>query len=127
MRVSLFSILLFVFLVPVLGLAAGVPFDPADTHGTWDPMDSNSLWLVGQSANPATVAIGVVNWALMFLGVASAAFILYAGFVWFLARDNEEQAQKAIDILKGGIIGLFLVLMSYGIAYTVYTLLVRAT
>lgn len=125
--VSIF-IFLFIILLPFLFIAADtaleeelttVPFDPHDTFSGW--ADFGVLYtLSSQSASPLVMAIRVVNIALIFLGALSSAMILYAGFLWFLARDNEEQVKKAQDIIKGAVIGLALVLLSYGIAYTIY-------
>jgi len=116
------------FLVPPILFAADdtVPFDPADTYSGW--ADFGVLYtLSDQTASPGLIAIRVINAALVFLGAASSAMIIYAGIIWFFARDNEEQAKKAVEIIKGAVIGLGLLLLSYGISYTIYFIFFYAT
>ena len=97
---------------------AGVPFDPSGTFD-WTSMET-ALELSAQEADPVVVAIRLVNTALIFLGVITTLFIMYGGVVWFFARENEEQAKKAIDIVKGAMIGLVLIIFAYGLAYVVW-------
>lgn len=82
----------------------------------------NALTYLSGADDPATVAIRIINLALSFLGAISLIFMLYAGFVWFTARDNEEEAKRAKQILAGSVIGLTITLGSYGIAYLVFLL-----
>lgn len=120
--ISAFSLLIIIFFIaPVLISAEDetVPFDPNGTFG-WSAISSKTLWISTQNASPVYVALQIVNTALVFLGVASSAMILYAGLLWFLARDNEEQVEKATQILKGAVIGLALIILSYGLAYAVW-------
>lgn len=129
--ISAFSLLIIIFFIaPVLLFAAEkletVPFDPKDSLG-WGKGLTKGLWISAQNASPVYVAIQIVNTALVFLGVASSAMILYAGLLWFLARDNEEQVEKATQILKGAVIGLLLVLLSYGLSYLLWFIIKDAT
>jgi len=66
----------------------------------------------------------IINYALSFLGVIALVLIIYAGFIWMIARGNEEQITKAKETLKGGVIGLIIVLSSFAISYFVFTELV---
>ncbi len=66
--------------------------------------------------DPVTITVSIINTALSFLGFLSLLFILYAGYTWFKAGDNEEDITKAKDIIKGALIGLALTLSAYGIA-----------
>lgn len=111
--------------MPLSLVLAGVPFDPSGTNPTWGNM--KLLSLSKQNADPVTITINVINFALLFLGVISTGLIIYAGVLYFFARDNEEQAKKAIEIIKGAVIGLALILFSYGISYTVYYYLSAST
>ena len=79
------------------------------------------------SEDPATIAYGIINTALVFLGVITLALIIYGGFIWMLAGGNEESVTKAKKILKGAIIGLIVVLVSYSISRFVFETLVQVT
>lgn len=81
-----------------------------------------ALTYLSGSDDPATIAIRLINLALGFLGTISLLMMLYAGFVWFTARDNEEEAKRAKQILVGSVTGLVITLSAYGIAYLVFSL-----
>lgn len=100
-------------------------FDTQDNFGKdWG---STSMLSIADTNDPLTIVIGITNWALAFLGIISLGLILYAGILWFFAGDEEEKIEKAQDIIKGAVIGLFLVLASYGISYFIYTTIIVAT
>lgn len=78
--------------------------------------------------DPLAQAIGrVVNWILGLLGIILTLLILYAGYLWFSARGNEEQVIKARGILINAIIGLVIVFGAYAISYFVFYRLTLAT
>jgi len=43
------------------------------------------------------------------------AYIVYAGYLWIIARGEEEKISKAKAIIRGSIIGLIVVLGAYAI------------
>lgn len=69
----------------------------------------------GYTGSPAiAVRIGqVVGAILSFLGVVFLILMIYGGYIWMLARGNEQEAAKAKNIIKGAIIGLIIVLLAY--------------
>lgn len=89
---------------------------------TFDPADSDSdLGSVEEGVNlgqakPYEVASGIINMALGLLGVMVLFLFLYGGFIWMNARGNEEDVTKAKKIITSALIGLVIVLSSYGIA-----------
>ena len=56
-----------------------------------------------------------VNWALSFTGVIFLLLTLYAGYLWMFGGGNEENIEKAKKILTSSVIGLIIVILSYGI------------
>ena len=61
-------------------------------------------------------AIGrIVGVALSFVGLAFFILMIYGGFVWMFARGNDQDVQKAKDIIQSAIIGLIIVLAAYAI------------
>ncbi len=57
----------------------------------------------------------LVRVALGFVGIILLILTLYAGFLWFSARGNEEQVTKAKAVLKNSVIGLVIIMLSYSI------------
>jgi len=61
-------------------------------------------------------AIGkIVGLALSFVGLAFFVLMIYAGFLWMFARGNDQEVQKAKDLIQAAIIGLIIVLAAYAI------------
>lgn len=89
--------------------------DP-DKSGKVSSGTIESLTFLSGGADPVTITVKVVNWALSFLGLLSLIFIAYAGVVWFTAGGDEEKVKNAKDIIKGALIGLIIVLSSMGLA-----------
>lgn len=78
--------------------------------------------------DPLAQAVGrVINWVLGLLGIVLTLLILYAGYLWFSARGNEEQVTKAKDLLTQAVIGLVIVFGAYAISYFVFYRLTLAT
>ena len=79
------------------------------------------------NATPGDVAAGVINWVLGILALIAISLVIYAGFLWLTARGNEEQVTKAKNILEGAIIGVLIILASYGATQYIFENLVNAT
>ena len=57
----------------------------------------------------------VLNIATVFLGVVFLGLMIYAGYLWMLARGNEQDIEKAKNIIIYAVIGLVVVLAAYAI------------
>ncbi|MEA3398204.1 MAG: hypothetical protein U9R06_00470 [Patescibacteria group bacterium] len=66
-----------------------------------------------------TFIADIIKTALSFLGVIFLILIIYGGFIWMTARGNEQQAEKAKNILIAAVIGLIIVVLAYAISYLV--------
>ncbi len=53
--------------------------------------------------------------ALSFVGLAFFVLMIYAGFLWMFARGNDQDVQKAKDLIQAAVIGLIIVLAAYAI------------
>ncbi len=69
----------------------------------------------------------IINIAMLFLGVIAVGIIIFAGFKWMTAGGSEEKVSEAKKILKNGVIGLVIVLSSWGIASFILNQLMSAT
>ncbi|MFA6994814.1 MAG: pilin [Patescibacteria group bacterium] len=79
------------------------------------------------NSDPRTVIGQIINAALGFLGVIAVGIILLGGFKWMTAGGNEEKTGEAKKLLGAGVIGLIIILMSWGIANYVLSTLSTAT
>lgn len=57
--------------------------------------------------------------ALSFVGVIFLGLMVYGGYIWMVARGNEQEVEKAKNIIKNSIIGIVIVLGAYVISYYV--------
>jgi hypothetical protein len=84
----------------------------------------------GQSGEPEDIRIQILkilNVVLTFLGVLMVVLIIMAGYRWMTAGGNEEQVSKAKKTLFNSLIGLLIILASYGISYFILRRLVGIT
>lgn len=61
----------------------------------------------------------VISVVLEFVGVIFLGLMLYGGFVWMIARGNEQEIEKAKRVLESAVIGLAVVAAAYTITYFV--------
>lgn len=77
--------------------------------------------------DPRLTVAKVIRVGLSLLGIIAICIILYAGWIWMTASGNEEKIDKAKKILKAGLIGLVIILASFGIASFIISKLVDVT
>lgn len=93
---------------------------------------TDSLTTVGDATglgneDPKIIIGNIISYALGFIGVILVVTIVYGGFVWMTAAGNPERVDKAKKILINAVVGLIIILMSWGIATFVITSLTSAT
>lgn len=88
---------------------------------------SEQLTFLSGGADPVTLVYNLINVSLSFLGFISMALLLYAGWKWFSARENAEEADKAKAIITGAVIGLAITLGSLGIAQLLFNVIAQQT
>ncbi|MFA5886833.1 MAG: pilin [Patescibacteria group bacterium] len=97
--------------LPLLVVPAhAVEFDPGLNQV------SNGLGGSLTNSDPRTIIGRVINVALGFLGVIAVCIILLGGFKWMTAGGNEEKTGEARQLLGAGVIGLVIIMASWGIA-----------
>jgi len=102
--VSLFIMTLAIFLLADFALAA--------TDFGLDQIRDTGLG----TADLRTIIARIIALLISFLGIIAVCIIIYAGFIWMTSGGNSEKIDKAKRILKGAVIGLVLILLSYIIA-----------
>lgn len=94
---------------------------------------TDKLGTVGAAAQlPAEPSLAkiigaIVKGLLSLVGVIFLVLVIYGGYLWMIARGNEEEVKKAKDIIRGSIIGLVVVLAAYAITAFVVSRLTEAT
>ena len=97
------------------------------------PLTADSLGIsqpgaVGLSNKDVRTTIAtIVRTALGFLGTIAFLIFFYAGFLWMTAGGNTEKVEEAQKWMGGAVIGLAIILLSYGLTTFVITQLVGAT
>lgn len=79
------------------------------------------------ATDPRVIASRIINIALGFLAMIMVILIIYAGFLWMTAGGDSEKTKKASGYIKNAIIGLIIILLSWGIARFILTKLMEAT
>ncbi len=79
------------------------------------------------NTDPRTVVANVIRIILGFLGVIAIGLIIYAGAIWMLSGGNEKNIDKAKKILVSSVIGLIIILASFGITTFLLNSILNAT
>ncbi len=62
---------------------------------------------------------GIITAIFGILGLVFFFLTLYAGWLWMTAQGDSKKVTKAKDILSQAVIGLIILVLSYGISYMV--------
>lgn len=77
--------------------------------------------------NIAVIIARVIRVALTLVGIVFVCLIIYAGFLYLLARGESEQIAKAKRIFQQSIIGVFIIFSAYSITTFILNRLLDAT
>ncbi|HBB37924.1 MAG: hypothetical protein UV82_C0012G0028 [Candidatus Magasanikbacteria bacterium GW2011_GWD2_43_18] len=103
-------------LVGSLGLLQSVPAFASNPSLSNDPLGVNYGSYTGLSDQDVRVSIArVIQFVLGFLGLIFLVLVIFAGFLWMTSAGNEDRVEKAKKILWGAVIGVAIILASYGI------------
>lgn len=83
----------------------------------WGPTAQQSIGLIAGS---------IIQTALGLLGVLFVVLLTYGGFLWLTSAGEEEKAKKARDLIVNSLIGIFIVIAAYSLAYFVLSRLAPA-
>lgn len=121
MTVNKFNKIIYFFVVAFLVL--GMFFARADVVRAdadnifWGGYESNVQLALGLgNEDPRQIVANVVNVGLGFIGIIAVMIIVMAGFKLMTTGGNEEALSDAKKMMSSGVIGLVIVLASFGIA-----------
>lgn len=79
-----------------------------------------------QRAGDLTVVIGqIIKSAIGLLGMIFLVMIVYAGYLWLMARGNEETVKNAKATMFRALMGVIIVITAYAITTFVFERLTR--
>jgi len=116
-----FFVLVAVFALAVAGPQAGAT-DDSTLEGLQKATNEGFEANVGEEGGEAGVitdiptALGqVIGAVLAFTGTLFFVLMIYGGLLWMLARGNEQQVEKAKNLITAAIIGLIIILGAYAL------------
>jgi hypothetical protein len=84
--------------------------------------------LAGLSTQDIKTSIGnIVAVIFGFLGILLVLLLLYGGFLWMTSQGNEQQIEKAKQVIISAVIGLVITLAAYSLAAFIITNVQQAT
>ncbi|TAL19776.1 hypothetical protein EPN90_02455 [Patescibacteria group bacterium] len=110
-------------------LLAAAPETPT---GGKDVLGQGKLQTVGKSIYPSeplpleTIVAGLIQTFLGLIGIVFLGLTIYGGYLWLMARGNEQQVEKAKETIKAGVIGLAIILGAYAITTFITTYVIKA-
>lgn len=75
------------------------------------------------SSSPDLLVSKIINIALGLLSICTLAIFIYGGFLFMLSGGNPEMLKKGKSTLVWAVIGLAIIMSSYGIVKYVFTVL----
>lgn len=75
------------------------------------------------AATAESMAALIIKTALSFIGVIFLLLAIYGGYMWMMARGNEQEVEKARNIIISAIIGLIIVVAAYAASYFIIQVL----
>lgn len=113
----------FLSLLGVFWVANLVLAQSGNTFG-FEPVNNT----IALSATDPRIIVGrIIQIVLAFLGVITLVLIMYAGFLWMTSGGDENKVDKAKAMIKNAVIGLVIILSSWGIATFLISRLWNAT
>ena len=94
----------------------------------------NASSFFSQAAQPTGVPVGsvesiagtIIRGALTGVGLIFFILMIYGGFLWMTARGNDDQVEKARNIITAGIIGVAVIVAAYAITNLITRLAVQS-
>jgi len=117
------AFIIIIILFPFITIYAQTPMleDSSSIDSQTDIFRQNAGFTdTGGEATAVEIVATVIQIALGLLGIIFLILIIISGYKWMTAGGNEEQVTKAKANLKNAIIGMVIVLASYGITWFVF-------
>jgi hypothetical protein len=114
-----------VVLLPAVAANAGA-FTPGSD--LWGGQGTNINQNIGLTNNsPQVIVARIINVTLGFLGIIAVVIIVAGGFKWMTSGGSEDKIGEAKKLMAAGVIGLIIILASWGISRFVISSISSAT
>jgi Zn-dependent protease with chaperone function len=125
---SLVTIVMISFVIAIALAVASPALAGSANNLLWGGTEGNVGATIGLgNEDPRIIAAGIINVILGFLGIIAVVIVLLGGFKWMTAGGNEDKVAEAKKLIVAGVIGLVIILASWGISKFVIDLLYNAT
>ena len=130
MKLNMLKIIKKFFIVSVfLSLFISINFCYADDKNLKDAFDiggplqqvageKGAGYNIGEAKAEDMISL-IITTVLTFVGVIFLVLAIYGGYIWMMARGNEQEVEKAKNTLTAAVIGLVIVIAAYAISYYV--------
>jgi hypothetical protein len=98
----------------LLGIGPSLAANEAITGLEQTVGQTPDLQAMNKQSLPQTIGT-IIGAGLAFIGVIFFILIIYGGFIWMIARGNEQEVHKAKDIITAAVTGLIIVVCAYAI------------
>lgn len=106
---------LIIFFFGLIAFALMADFSLAQDIGA-EVVENNFEDVLGSSGTDLRFLIArIIQIVLTFLGIIAISITLYAGFLWMSSGGDEDKIDRAKRTLKNSIIGLVIILSSWGV------------
>lgn len=119
------KIKLIILMGAFLGMITAVHFVGAADFGI--NAVNNGLGGSLTATDPRVVIGRIIQIVLSFLGAIAVMIVMYAGFLWMASGGDEEKITRAKAILRNALIGVIVILASWGIATFILAQIMKAT
>ncbi len=99
----------------LLGVTAFTIAPDALAQGGEDITKTCTQWQIDQGVcNPGfrALALQLLNWFLLFLGLIATAFLIFGGFQYVTSAGNDQNIEKAKKVIIYAAVGILVVLVS---------------
>ena len=80
-----------------------------------------------EEASVAVIVGRIIKVALSLVGVVFMVLMVYGGYLWMTAAGNEENVDKAKNLIRAAVIGLIIIASAYSITALVVGKVFEAT
>lgn len=91
--------------------------DLKDAFGNANTVAVSGGYNTGVSAE--NMIAKIISVVLSILGVLFLVLMIYGGYIWMMARDNEQEVTRAKNLITAAVIGVVVIVSAYAISYFV--------
>lgn len=75
--------------------------------------------LTGGEGSLRALALRIINFALMFLGLVAVVMVIYGGILYVTAAGKDDQAGNGKKVIMYAIVGIIIIMLSFALINTV--------